>query len=175
MLRNLARGTVRQIPQGNGAFRRSASSRRRTRETRGLAVRAPGRMSAQGILATVVAVFGAVCCVIAFAHILIGPAAIPGSIAVNANMDSEHRFYAALFLGFGAALIWCSRDLQARSGPLGCLLLVFFLGGIARMVSAFAVGLPSLLFVMLGALELLLPPVLWAFHRSATASPYLTR
>lgn len=108
------------------------------------------------------ALFGAVCVVIALAHIALGPAAIPGSVPVNATMDSEDRFYATLFLGFGAAMIWSSRALDRRRDVFGALLLIFFLGGIARIVSALAVGLPGTLFVLLGAVELLLPPVLWA-------------
>lgn len=121
-------------------------------------------MKARRLLAAFVAVFGAVCCTIALAHVVLGPAAIPGSVPVNATMDSEDRFYAMLFLGFGAAMIWCSRDLQKRSGTFRYLLLVFFLGGIARLVSVAAVGLPAPLFVMLGGTELLLPPLLWFTH-----------
>ena len=108
------------------------------------------------------ALFGAVCMAIALAHIALGPAAIPGSIPVNATMDSEDRFYATLFLGFGAAMIWCSRALAARRQMFGALLLVFFLGGIARLIAALAVGPPDRLFVLLGGVELLLPPLLWA-------------
>ena len=119
------------------------------------------------LLAAFIALFGAICCLIALAHIAMGPASIPGSIPVNATMDSEDRFYATLFLGFGAALIWCSRDLAARSQAFGALLLVFFLGGVARIVSALAVGLPSPLFIFLGSLELILPPLLWWWHRRA--------
>ena len=109
--------------------------------------------------------FGAVCCVIAAAHILTGPAAIPGSVPVNATMDSEDRFYATLFLGFGAGMIWCSRNLAARGKLFDALMLVFFLGGLARIISAIAVGLPSPLFQFLGALELIIPPVTCAIRR----------
>lgn len=122
------------------------------------------------LLQTFVLLFGAVCCGIALTHIAMGPASIPGSVPVNAIMDSEDRFYATLFLGFGAALIWCSRDLAARSQPFGALLLVFFLGGISRIISAFAVGMPSPLFIILGGLELILPPLLWWWHRHAAVS-----
>ncbi|MEZ5694618.1 MAG: DUF4345 domain-containing protein [Altererythrobacter sp.] len=108
--------------------------------------------------------FGLVCCCIALSHIAIGPSVIPGSIPVNATMDSEDRFYATLFLGFGAAMIWCSRDLAARRGAFGALLLIFFLGGIARLVSWAAVGPPDALFIFLGALELILPPLLWLLN-----------
>lgn len=121
----------------------------------------------RSLLAGFVALFGAVCCAIALAHIALGPAAIPGSVPVNATMDSEDRFYATLFLGFGAALIWTSCDLARRAGVLDALLLVFFAGGVARIVSWLAVGPPSPLFVFLGSLELLLPPLLWAWRRAA--------
>jgi hypothetical protein len=117
-----------------------------------------------GALRWFITLFGAVCCVIAMAHIVVGPGAIPGSIPVNATMDSEDRFYATLFLGFGAALIWAAQDMAARRGVFLALLAVFFLGGIARIVSWLAVGPPSPLFAFLGALELLMPPVLWAWR-----------
>lgn len=82
-------------------------------------------------------------------------------------MDSEDRFYATLFLGFGAALIWCAQDLSLRRGLFFGLLAVFFLGGIARIVSAIHVGPPITLFVFLGGLELVMPPLLWFWHRRA--------
>jgi hypothetical protein len=106
---------------------------------------------------------------IAFTHIAIGPSAIPGSIPVNATMDSEDRFYATLFLGFGAAMFWCSQQLKERAGVFKALLLVFFLGGVARIVSAAQVGLPNEFFQILWALELILPPILWFWHRKAYA------
>lgn len=122
------------------------------------------------LFAALIALFGAICCLIALAHIAIGPAVIPGSLPVNATMDSEDRFYATLFLGFGAAIIWCSRDLAARSQAFGALLLLFFLTGIARIISALAVGLPGPLFILLGGLELVLPPLFWWWHRRLYAA-----
>ncbi|MFD1797047.1 DUF4345 domain-containing protein [Paracoccus aurantiacus] len=118
-------------------------------------------------LSTLSAIFGAVCCLIALAHIAIGPASIPGSVPVNATMDSEDRFYATLFLGFGAAMIWASRDLSERRRLFQALLLVFFLGGIARLISVAAVGWPNALFVFLTVVELVLPPVFIWMHRRA--------
>ncbi len=121
----------------------------------------------QSVLKIIILLFGLACMGIALSHIAIGPAVIPGSIPVNATMDSEDRFYATLFLGFGAALVWCSRDLTARGGLFQALLLVFFLGGIARAISAAQVGLPNMMFQILWALELLMPPVLWLWWRRA--------
>ena len=45
-----------------------------------------------------IALFGAVCWLIALAHIIAGPTSIPGGGPVTATTDSEERFYAALFL-----------------------------------------------------------------------------
>ena len=112
-----------------------------------------------------VALFGAVCAAIGLAHVAIGPVVIPGSIVVNATMDSEDRFYAILFVGYGATLVWCSRRLEERGGPFGWLLLVFFAGGIARLVSMWQAGLPHPLFQVLTTVELVLPIALWHAYR----------
>ncbi|MEP2989280.1 MAG: DUF4345 domain-containing protein [Parasphingorhabdus sp.] len=114
-----------------------------------------------------IAIFGITCIGIALMHIAIGPSAIPGSVPVNATMDSEDRFYATLFLGFGAALVWCSQKLQQRGEVFKFLMLIFFLGGCARIVSAVQVGPPNLMFQILWALELILPPIFWYWHRKA--------
>ncbi len=123
------------------------------------------------LLSAVVALFGAVCVAIGSAHIAFGPSSIPGSVPVNATMDSEDRFYATLFVGFGAALIWCSRSLYTRGTPFLWLLVTFFAGGLARLVSAAQVGLPNGLFQFLTGVELILPGVLWIWFRSATKNP----
>ncbi|MBS0256076.1 MAG: DUF4345 domain-containing protein [Proteobacteria bacterium] len=111
--------------------------------------------------------FGLVCLGISLVHIAFGPASIPGSVPVNATMDSEDRFYATLFTGFGLAMIWASRDLVGRRQVFLALMATFFLGGIARLVSAAAVGWPSPLFTFLGSLELVIPPVSWLVLRRA--------
>lgn len=118
-------------------------------------------------LAWIVQLFGLVCAVIGMAHVAIGPAAIPGGVVTNATMDSEDRFYATLFVGFGAALIWCGRDLATRGRLFHVLLAVFFAGGIARLVSVAQVGLPSPLFQFLTGVELVLPVLLWWWYARA--------
>lgn len=121
-------------------------------------------------LKSYIALFGAVCIGIALLHIAVGPSSIPGSVPVNATMDSEDRFYATSFLGFGAAHIWCARDLRARGGIMLAMQFVFFLGGIARLISWAAVGPPIPLFIGLGAIELAQPPLIWLAYRKAFPS-----
>jgi hypothetical protein len=66
-------------------------------------------------LKTILIVGGIAAVLIGLAHIALGPASIPGSLPVNATMDSEDRFYAAIFLGFGVSILWSPID-QAE-GP----------------------------------------------------------
>ena len=101
--------------------------------------------------------FGATAIFIASLHVLLGPSVIPGSVPVNTTMDSEDRFYATLFAAYGAALIWCARDLESRSREVYFLALTFFIGGLARLVSIAAVGLPNDFFIAMTILELLIP------------------
>ena len=117
--------------------------------------------------------FGATAIFIASLHVVLGPSAIPGSVSVNATMDSEDRFYATLFAAYGAVLIWCIRDVERKSRVVYFLALTFFVGGLARLVSMAAVGLPNTFFIAMTALELVIPLVM-AFMQSRisrTASP----
>jgi hypothetical protein len=116
-----------------------------------------------------VAAFGVICVIISLVHIFFGSASIPGSVQVNATMDSEDRFYASMFTGFGVTLIWTSFNLQARTKVFHALMATFFLGGVARIISVTAVGWPGALFTFLGSLELLVPPLLWLWVRRAYA------
>jgi Domain of unknown function (DUF4345) len=118
------------------------------------------------LLSIAAMIAGAICVAIALAHIILGPRAIVGGFFVNPTMDSEDRFYAVFFLFWGVAMIYCSRDLRARQGLFGALLFTFFLGGVARIISALTVGLPNTTFIFLGSLELGLPPLFWWWYRS---------
>ena len=101
--------------------------------------------------------FGVSAIGIAALHVVFGPAAIPGSIPVNATMDSEDRFYATLFAAYGVALLWCIRDLERKSMAVYFLAATFFVGGLARLVSVAAAGPPITFFIAMTVLELLIP------------------
>ena len=106
------------------------------------------------------AVFGITAIFIALLHIMVGPSAIPGSIPVNATMDSEDRFYATLLLAYGLAVLECVRDVDRRAHRIKLLALVFLGGFVARVISAAVVGLPHPFFIVMAALELVLPLVI---------------
>lgn len=125
------------------------------------------------LLTTIVFAFGLICALIALSHIIFGHAVVPGHApGFSPSDDSEDRFYATLFLGFGAAMMWCSRNLDKRQSVFAAMLLVFFAGGIARIISAVHVGWPIPLFIALGAVELVLPPLLWWWYRASSVSTF---
>jgi uncharacterized protein DUF4345 len=101
--------------------------------------------------------FGIAAILIALLHVVLGPSAIPGSVSVNATMDSEDRFYATLFAAYGVALLWCIKDIERKSIVVYFLAATFFVGGLARLVSVAAVGLPNTFFIAMTVLELLIP------------------
>ena len=112
-------------------------------------------------------VFGVAVIGISLGHIILGPGVIPGSVPVNATMDSEDRFYATFFLAYGAAILWCLKDWRSRLREIRVLMAIFFIGGLARLVSIAAVGLPHPFFVAMTILELALPPfVIWLGTRA---------
>src|SRR5262249_53515534 len=94
-------------------------------------------------LQVLLAVGGLTAIAISLLHIIFGPASIPGSVPVNATMDSEDRFYATLFTAYGAALLWCVSRIERKGLYVKLLALVFFVGGLARIISMFAVGPPN--------------------------------
>jgi len=104
-------------------------------------------------------VFGLTAIAIALLHVVLGPSAIPGSVPVNATMDSEDRFYATLFGAYGVALLWCVKDIERKSRVVYFLLAAFFVGGLARLLSVWAVGPPNGFFVAMTVLELVIPIV----------------
>ena len=58
-----------------------------------------------------------------------------------------------------------SQESLLRQLPSICaLLVIFFLGGLARLLSVAMIGWPLPLFIVLGLIELILPPVFWWMH-----------
>ena len=46
---------------------------------------------------------------ISLTHVALGQSWLPDTQSVTASLDSQHRFYTALFLPYGLALVWFSR------------------------------------------------------------------
>jgi len=90
----------------------------------------------------------------------------PGEGAWPAVMDSELRFYAALWGAYGVILVTVARSLDIHGRWIPWLALVFFLGGLGRALSMVLVGPPHPMFVVLMGLELALPPLIMVVWRA---------
>jgi peptidoglycan/LPS O-acetylase OafA/YrhL len=98
---------------------------------------------------------------IALAHLLLGGAAVIGGSPLNATAEGEHRFFAALFLCYGLAFLWCARDIETKRRQVNLLAATFLLGGLARLASIAVSGPPNLFYSAMLVIELALPFVLF--------------
>ena len=95
-----------------------------------------------------------------------GPTVEPGGGPVSASIDSEFRFAHVIWLGAGVILLWSLRRPAERALVTRVLLVVAALGGLARLISLAAVGLPHPVYIGTGILELIvLPLVIWWHSR----------
>jgi uncharacterized membrane protein len=89
----------------------------------------------------------------------------PAEAVTNASLDSQNRFYGAAFMLYGA-VIWLFTTDRERYAPLfRAAMIIFFIGGLARIVSAALFGLPAPAIQFLAAVELIIPLVLLRWER----------
>ncbi|WP_067863100.1 DUF4345 domain-containing protein [Nocardia shimofusensis] len=115
-------------------------------------------------------VMGVACLLIGIAHIVVGPAAVPDTGSLTATDDSQNRFFGAIFAGYGLAWIWAARQSPIAGEAVRWLAGIFFVGGIARLVSIAAHGWPHGFVIVLTVLELALPPVYFWLARGTEES-----
>lgn len=111
--------------------------------------------------------FGTVCALIGLAHLFIGPASIIGGGPVNATIDSDLRFYAVLFIGFGVGFIWAAADLPRRAPLVHMLGGLFLFGGLARLLAIGQTGVPNYFYVAMIPVEIVVPLVNWLLLKRA--------
>jgi hypothetical protein len=78
------------------------------------------------------------------------------------TMDSELRFYAALWAAYGTVSLGTALRLAERLDFVPWLAGVFFLGGLGRVLSYVQTGPPHAFFTLLMWIELGLPPLMLA-------------
>jgi hypothetical protein len=98
------------------------------------------------------------------AEVMLGAVVTPETMK-EASLNSQNRFYGVAFSFYGVALYLCASDIKRFEPILKALLYLFFLAGIARIVSWATHGAPAPLVVTLMATELLLPPVFLVWLR----------
>lgn len=96
---------------------------------------------------------------------LLGSGVSTRSLA-DPNLDSQNRFYGATFALFTVVFWLGSTDLVKYRLLLIGGFAVFFVGGLARIVSMIVVGQPSEAVILLTAIEIVGPPgmYLWLNH-----------
>jgi hypothetical protein len=94
---------------------------------------------------------------IALVHLLLGGAAVIGGSSLNASAEGEHRFFAALFLCYGLAFLWCVPGIEAKRRPPNLLAAVFLFCGLARLVSIAISGPPNAFYSAMLVVELATP------------------
>jgi Domain of unknown function (DUF4345) len=115
---------------------------------------------------------GLACLVIGLFHLLGGASrTTPGAGQVSASIDSQERFYATLFAGYGLAWLRAARTEPVPATDVVTLSSIMAVGGLGRLLSWKQSGRPHPLYVVLTAVEFVVPVVtLRALRRSRATS-----
>ncbi|WP_246677460.1 DUF4345 domain-containing protein [Mesorhizobium sp. B2-3-12] len=119
-----------------------------------------GKISAKTALQIVVAVLAATPVLVGIEGILFGPAFLHVAAPWPVDLDSHFRFLSGFFLAVGIAWYSCIPGIEAKTERFRLLAACTFTGGLARLVSLFLVGAPSLGHVAGLCVELLAVPAL---------------
>ena len=122
--------------------------------------------------ALVLKVIAPVFVLVAAIHLVLGLSAEPllgaelsESTLINAALDSQNRFYGVAFAIYGVLFYVCSRDVRNYATIIYCLLWVFLVAGMARLVSIALLGFPPPLIGILLLVELTFPPIMLLWLR----------
>ena len=106
--------------------------------------------------------------VVALIHITLGVggewllgAQLSAASVLDPNLDSQNRFYGAAFVLFAAMFWYASGDVRRHQRVIEISLGVFFLAGLARIVSILVIGWPTVEILVLTGIELLGPPLMF--------------
>lgn len=114
---------------------------------------------------------GLVAVVAGLVTVLGGTGAMPGDSRATPNVESELRFYATFWTGFGVLALYAARRPERETNLLRGLSLFLFLAGLARVFAWLDSDRPDTPFLVLLGLELTLPFfILWAQARVASRS-----
>ncbi|MDX1451955.1 MAG: DUF4345 domain-containing protein [Oleiphilaceae bacterium] len=99
-------------------------------------------------------------------NVLIGGAeAVPGASGpVEATIENELRFFSVYWVAYGVLCFWVARHLTSQGAFIPFLLLFFFFGGIARLLSTLDIGTPAGILLPAMVMELVLPPVIYVLY-----------
>lgn len=111
---------------------------------------------------------GLVAVVAGLVTVFTGAGSIPGDNPATPNLESELRFYATFWTGFGVLALYAARRPERETLLLRGLSLFLFLAGTARLFAWLASDRPDTQLLVLMGLELTLPLfIVWAQARIA--------
>jgi hypothetical protein len=87
-------------------------------------------------------------------------------IPMHVLLDSNLRFFGGVWLGIGLMWLWMLPRLRTEALLFRALSLAIFLGGVGRLISMLAVGLPPVPFIAFTALEIVGMPLLVFWQHS---------
>jgi hypothetical protein len=93
-----------------------------------------------------------------------GARSLPGQGLANPSVESELRYYAGFYVGFGLVALRVAPRADSDTTAVRALAGVLFLAGLARAGGWLAVGRPHLLQRALLAVELAAPPAIVAWQ-----------
>ena len=95
---------------------------------------------------------------------------VPPEALADAALDSQNRFHGVAFTLYGVLLFLCATNVLKYVTVLRCVFWVFFVAGVARLVSIATHGTPPPLVLALLTSELLAPLLLlWWLSRITRA------
>jgi len=99
-------------------------------------------------------------------NVLIGGASsIPGATGgVEATVDNELRFFSVFWVAYGGLCYWVGKNLSERNYFVPFIALVFFLGGIGRLISTISIGVPADILIPAMILEFVIPIIIYVIY-----------
>ena len=94
------------------------------------------------------------------AGILMGPAFLTGEASATTNLDSHLRFLSGTFFAVGLAFYGTIPSIERKGALFRLAAALIFTGGLARLISLFAVGTPAWPHVAGLVMELAVVPAL---------------
>ncbi|MBG6238431.1 hypothetical protein IWX78_001403 [Mycetocola sp. CAN_C7] len=122
------------------------------------------RKNERTALLVVLAALGAIPVASGTAGMVLGTGALPGGAKTVGSVDSEYRFVNVFWAAAGGLLWWSLRQPENRSATTRMVLSLAALGGLPRLLSWAKTGSPHPVFRATILLELLVVPVVLAWH-----------
>jgi hypothetical protein len=116
---------------------------------------------------SVLRIFGVVFVLAGLAHVVFGVGAeallganLPLEALKDPSLNSQNRFYGAEFMLYGVVIWMFTSDRRKYADVFRAVMILFFVGGLTRILSYWIHGAPSLAIQFLAMTELVIPPVL---------------